>query len=97
MRKADDERFSLIDELRESREETKSIQSTFTFIWQNPFGKIYSLGELETIKRSYEEQLETMTEELAQQLNAVNTSTSNVVEEEKTTKKSRFSLFGRGT
>ena len=73
--------------------------STHYIVKQNTsaMAKIYSLGELETIKRSYEEQLETMTEELAQQLNAVNTSTSNVVEEEKTTKKSRFSLFGRGT
>ena len=90
----------MIDELHESREETKNTQSKILYVIKDQKsipGKHYFSGELETIKRSYEEQLETMTEELAQQLNAVNTSTSNVVEEEKTTKKSRFSLFGRGT
>ena len=58
----------------------------------------FTLAELETIKRSYEEQLNTMTEELAQQLNqSSGPPISQVIEEEKTAKKSRFSLFGRGS
>jgi len=58
-------------------------------------------NEMETIKRSYEEQLNTMTEELAQQLangsmgNSHVTGGSTVEEEVK--KKSRFSLFSRNS
>ena len=57
-------------------------------------------NEMETIKRSYEEQLNTMTEELAQQLanGSVHNSTGSAVEEEvKSNKKSRFSLFSRNS
>jgi len=52
--------------------------------------------EMETIKRSYEEQLNTMTEELAQQLANGSNSTGSAVEEE-VKKKSRFSLFSRNS
>ena len=57
-------------------------------------------NEMETIKRSYEEQLNTMTEELAQQLangSAHNSNASAVEEEVKSNKKSRFSLFSRNS
>ena len=55
-------------------------------------------NEMETIKRSYEEQLNTMTEELAQQLANGSNSTGSAVEEEvKSNKKSRFSLFSRNS
>lgn len=57
-------------------------------------------NEMETIKRSYEEQLNTMTEELAQQLanGSVHNSNASAVEEEvKSNKKSRFSLFSRNS
>jgi len=88
LRQADDERFKLIDQLRDSKDETKSVQA-----------------ELETIKHNYEEQLNTMTEELAQQLNqsGLNNSSNVMGGEDKTAgntttaKKSRFSLFGRGS
>jgi len=53
-------------------------------------------NEMETIKRSYEEQLNTMTEELAQQLANGSNSTGSAVEEE-VKKKSRFSLFSRNS
>ena len=69
------------------------------------FTLTYYVAELETIKHNYEEQLNTMTEELAQQLNqsGLNNSSNVMGGEDKTAgntttaKKSRFSLFGRGS
>ena len=106
LRQADDERFKLIDQLRDSKDETKSVQGECWIIRCTSHWTCFT-AELETIKHNYEEQLNTMTEELAQQLNqsGLNNS-SNVMGEEKSTaaaattttaKKSRFSLFGRGS
>lgn len=54
-------------------------------------------AEMETIRRSYEDQMNTMTEEMAQLMNTGNgfNSLESVTETEKTPKKSRFSLFSR--